>query len=296
MKVTTSADPILGRAMLVNVDIGVWEARKHDRDVTEKVNKRYGASADAGRWNKHLFGGKVESLSAVLNAAHAVRIMHYAQTLPWSDDGWRLLPTANYFNYTQELRKKIDEFWAVLEVFLKEYPRLLRTAKEKLNGMFRPEEYPATGAVRSKFHAEIEFAPVPASADFRVNLPAAELARMEQDVTNRVQEAVRLAMTDAWQRLGEVVYDLRERLVDGKYLRDTMVERIGAVAEALGRMNLTGDAHLEKVRKQALAELATLDVSSLRDDTKARTAAASKADEILKAMQGLYAPAKKEGK
>jgi len=37
----------------------------------------------------------------------------------------------------------------------------------------------------------------------------------------------------------------------GRHLRDTMVERIGAVAESLGQLNLTDDPYSRSWRKQA---------------------------------------------
>jgi hypothetical protein len=290
------APDILGRAILVNVDISAWEARKHDREMTEKVNKRAGAAPDAGRYHKHLFGGRVESLSAVQNAQHALRIMHYEQTLPWTDTGWRLLPTANHTAYTEAYRQHVIEIQKAVDAFVSQYPKLVRDAEKKLGpSMFRARDYPDVNEVRSRFNVSVDYSPVPAEGDFRVTLPKEEMARMEKSVRRRLQEAVKLAMTDAYQRLGEAVSDLREHLHDGKYLRDTMITRISDVADMLGRLNLTDDPNLEQVRKQAIKTLATADITGLRSDAKVRTKVAEDADAILKQMQGYYAPPK-EGK
>jgi len=291
------AADILGRAMLVNVVLGVWEARKHDKVVTDKVNQKYASSHDAGRWHKHLFGGSTESLGRVLTAASNVRLTHYAQTLPWSDSGWRILPTENYFQYTEAMRKAIAEYDKAAEEFVKDYPRLVREAKDKLNGMYRREDYPDASQVRAKYYATIDYAPVPAGEDFRVELPKAELAAMAKSVERGIQQSVQVAMAEAWQRLGKVVDELRPRLADGKYLRDTMISGVKEVAESLGRLNLTEDAALEAVRQQTLQDLGTLNVEVLKKDEGACQAAAKKADAILKQMAGLYVPAKKkEGK
>lgn len=287
-----AADPkqILGRAMLVNVCVSMWEGRKHDRKVTQEVNEQHNAASDAGRYHKHLFGGKIPELSAIITAAAGIRLAHYTQTLPWSDAGWRLLPTENYMQYTETLRKAIAKYSDAADNFEAAYTKLVRDAKEKLNGMFSAGDYPAANEVRGKYRASLEFSPLPAGGDFRITLPKQELARMAKEVEDRVVRSVGLAMEDAWSRLGDAVVDLREKLDDGKYLRESMIERLRGVAEVLGRLNLTGDTLLEDMRKRVLKDLAVFDAENLRKDEKVRAVAAQRADEILKAMQDVYTP------
>ncbi len=290
MTPTKKAPSILGRAMLVNVCVGIWSARKHDKQVTEKVNDEMAKNPRAGRYHKRLFGGDAPSHSRLVNASQVARCTHYAQTLPWEDSGWRLLPTANYFEYTEELRKVQERFERALETFLADYPTLVKNAREHLGDMYKEEDYPSINEIRHKFHISVEFAPLPAGDDFRVSLPKEELASISNSIEDRVAQAVADAMTDAWTRLGDVVSKLRPKLEDGKHLRATMIERVGEVAEILGRLNVTKDATLERTRKQILRDLATLDVEVLRDDDKARERAAKKADAILASMQSVYTP------
>lgn len=287
-------DSILGRAMLANVNIGLWEARKRDRKITEQVNAEYSTSQDAGSWHKRLFGGKPAELSAVITAGAHLRNLHWEQTLPWSDAGWRLLPTENYFAYTETMRKGRERFEAAVEAFVKAYPRLVREAEAKLNGMYNAADYPAASTVKYKYHVGLEFSPLPAGDDFRVSLPKKELDRVAKDVEERVTRAVESAMQEAWTRLGDSIMVLRVKLDDGKYLRESMVEQLKEVAEVLGRLNLTKDAALERTRKQVLTDLATFDVTALRDDKDVRADAAKKADAILKQMSSVYTPSKEE--
>jgi hypothetical protein len=284
------ADAILGRALLCNVRISTWEARKHDRAVTRHVNDEYSASPEAGRYHKNLFGGKVDSHQAVLAAAAAAREKHYELTLPWADGGQRILPTESYFDYVAVVREARDRFYVTLEEFLDEYPQLQRRAKEALAAMYRSEDYPAVGDVRRRFSFDLEFAPLPRASDFRVSLPDEEMERVGRELEAQLARSTQVAMTEAWKRLGEAVGILRGRLDDGRYLRERMVERIAEVAESLGRLNLTGDPKLEELRLQAVADLGALDVDVLRDDEDARTDAATKADNILNAVSVYYAP------
>lgn len=283
---------ILGRAMLANVWIGIWKARKHDRRVTSKVNDEMAAhNQHAGRYHKRLFGGDAPSHSTLVTAAHVARTTHYKQTLPWEDSGWRLLPTTNYFEYTKAMREAQVRFEKARDAFLKDYPNLVVAAKNKLGRMYRREDYPEVQHIKRKFHFEVQYGPVPASDDFRISLPKTEMAAMAKSVEDRVRNSVADAMADAWARLGDVVIELREKLDDGKYLRATMITRVGDVAQVLGRLNLTEDPALEQARKQVLRTLATLDVEALRENEKVRKQAAKDADSILASMKGIYTTA-----
>ena len=286
--------PILGRAMLVNVCVGMWTARKHDQEVTDKVNDELARNRRAGRYWKRLFGGEITSHSALVTAAQVARRTHYKHTLPWEDSGWRILPTANYFAYTEAMRDVQNRFENALETFISEYPKLVQQARERLGKMYRKADYPSANEIRRKFHIALEFSPLPASSDFRLSLPEKELTAMSRTIEDRVSRAVKEAMSDIWTRLGDAVVELREKLDDGKYLRDTMISRVGEVAEILGRLNVTEDQKLEQMRKKVIADLASLDVHSLKEDDKVRETAAKKADAILKQMAGVYSIPKKK--
>ena len=285
-------ESILGRAMLVNVWIGLWSARKHDPEVTEKVNAEMAGNRKAGRYHKRLFGGDAATHSRLVNATQVARCTHYKHTLPWEDAGWRLLPTSNYFEYTEAMRKVKDQYEKCLEEFLDDYPSLVEQAESRLGSMYRRDDYPTVSQVRTKFHFNIQFGPVPAGDDFRVTLPKEELMAMERGVEARVNQAVVDAMGDVWQRLGDTVTELRSKLHDGKYLRATMITKVAEMADICGRLNLTNDPKLAKAQQRVLKDLSGLDVETLRDDDKVRAAAAKKADAILATMKDVYSPPK----
>src|ERR1700684_3758739 len=108
---TLNPNELLTRAMLVNLSISSWAGTKYDRKVTAEVNASHGASSTAGRYNKSLMPDDAESYKALVKFIGKVRVdTHYAQTLPWSDTGWRLLPIKNYQAYTDAIRNAQHEF------------------------------------------------------------------------------------------------------------------------------------------------------------------------------------------
>ena len=81
-------------AMLVSLRINAWSGRLYDRQASNHVAAHHDASASAGRYNKRLLPkAAFAALTATMSAA---RSSHYDQSLPWDDQGSRLLTVANY--------------------------------------------------------------------------------------------------------------------------------------------------------------------------------------------------------
>jgi hypothetical protein len=301
MTTTTTEKRIHARAMLVRLSVSVWNGRRFDRKISEEVTREHGASEESGRWNKHLLGGRkaAPSHARTISSAGAMRVVFYAETLPWADEGWRLLPTSNYDVFVDRMRKARARFDADVETFLSDYPGLREKARALLNGMYREGDYPAEHELRSRYGVGIEFSPVPAEGDFRLDLPADQVADIERTTAARVERATADAMRSAWDRLRETVRKLRIRLADtearegkGAIFRDSLIENVREVCDVLTRLNVTDDPGLESVRAAVSEELASLNPAALRDFPSERQAAVRKADDILSRMSELYGGAK----
>ena len=84
---------ITEKAMLAAVHISIWTAVKHDRKVSRDVADQHGAHQGAGRYDKQLLRG-ADKLDELRTLAGQIRQYFYKITLPWSDEGFRLLPVS----------------------------------------------------------------------------------------------------------------------------------------------------------------------------------------------------------
>lgn len=281
---------LISRAMLASLRISSWSARKYDKKVTAETNAAHGADSDAGRYNKMLLPGDASSYKALTAHIAATREVHYAQTLAWSDDGWRLLPVLNYQKYTDKMRDARHTYETLLTEFLSDYPALQQAARVKLNGMYRDEDYPVD--VAGKYGFGVEFAPVPAGGDFRVQLSQAEIDVIATRTESRVKSAFEDAHRDAVKRLYVCVSRIHERLAvpagdKGGIFRDSLINNARELCDILSRMNITGDAQLESLRKQT-DSLATVQPDDLRNDAVTRIQTANAAQGILDSMMSVY--------
>src|SRR5260370_13657201 len=102
--------------MLCSVSIGVWSARKHDPEASQEIASLHRASSDAGRYNKLLVPRRaLEEIHKIINEA---RQEHYFMTLPWGDDGYRVLPAAAYMQHTEATRVHLDRFTPAVDSLL----------------------------------------------------------------------------------------------------------------------------------------------------------------------------------
>jgi hypothetical protein len=293
---STSTNPLVTKAVVASLSISAWTARKFDRKVTDETNKRNNAGSDAGRYNKLLIAK--EGLETLNKIAGQPRSLHYTMTQPWLDDGARVLPTALYIKYMNELRKLKQDFEAEAEKFALNYPSMIEDAKSRLNGMFNEADYPPAAMIRGRFDFDIKIFPAPSPDDFRVSIASEHLEEVKADIEARMREALDSAMRDARDRVVKVVGHMAERLkayrpATEKYraegiFHDSLVENVRELVGLLPAFNLTGDKAFAKI----IAEMDALcveDAASLRDKPKVRKEVAAKADEILSKVSAFMA-------
>ena len=273
-------------AVLVQLSISQWTARKYDRKISKEVADSHGASADAGRYNQVLLPAN-DALKNVHSKTQFIRGLFYENTLPWGLEGQQILPTGNYLNFINMFRKERAEWNSLVDTFITAYPALKAEAKRFLpNGMYDEADYPNPSDIYKRFKMDIAVFPVP-STDFRVQIGSDEMERVQLDVEARVKQAAQNAMFDVWQRLFDKVKHIAEKLADPKAIfRDSMIENARELCELLPKLNFADDPNLEKLRQEVEAKLAGNHPDALRNDPDLRRSTAEEANRIMDAMKG----------
>lgn len=273
------------KAMLVRLSVSMWTARRYDRTVSDKAAKDFKAENNAGRYNKMLVAQ--ESIAKIQKIVGEARDWHYTNTLPWQDDGQRILPAANYLKYTQAVSGFRSRFEAVTREFVNNYPGLVEEARQRLGDMYDSADYPQQSTISEKFGFDVVVSPIPAANDFRVNLNSGEIQRIQDDIEKRANLALTAAVKDLWERVREKVSKMQERLSSkDAVFRNSLVDNMVEMVELLPRLNLTNDPGLEAVRKEIEAKLCSFSPQVLRDDEDVRHQVADDAQAILEKMSG----------
>jgi hypothetical protein len=278
---------ITERAMLAAIHISVWTAIKHDRKVSREVAEQHGAYAGAGRYNKQLLR-EAERLESLRSLSGQIRQYFYKITLPWSDEGYRLLPAHFYFELTTKMREFEQAFAQQVEEFLAVYPSYIEQVRPELNGLFREEDYPSTDKLRNKFGVMLEVLPIPRGNDFRVKLSEEEQARVAREIDENVRQSLQRGTEDLWTRLKGVVAHLVERLNEPESrFNASLVTNIGELVALLPRLNVNQDEELNRFAGEIRDRLCGFTARDLKKNEILRAATANDAVQILAEMDAV---------
>lgn len=275
------------KGMLIRLSIGQWTARKLDKKVTNEISAQKAASADAGRYNKLLIAeNEIKKIQKISNEA---RIYHYEQTLLWNDDGNRLLPSANYFNYQAKMSQFKIDFENAVDNFILAYPALIADAQIRLNGMFNFSDYPTTDKIKTKYYFQTEINPIPNASDFRIDLNTEEVETIKKEIEEKTTRTINEAMKELYKRLFEVINHAAEALSDPeKIFRDSLIDNIRDICAIIPTLNITNDENLNSLAAEAKEKLAQQSPQNLREYGHHRQKAAENAKEIVNKMKDFF--------
>jgi hypothetical protein len=281
---------ISSSALLVELNISVWPASKLDREVTDKVNTDASAVRGASQTKKNLFAG-TSLRKDISDFAARVRLYHNKHTLPWADKGERMLPTKLFMEYKQTMNGFEQTFNMMCTNFFVEYPRLVADAPNNLGSMYKAEDYPEIEEVRMKFGFRRAVKPIPESGDFRLDIPAHDLAEMKNDYEKQYSDRLAEAMREPWERLHKTLVGMSEKLTDiegdesKKRYHDTLISNPIELCGLLTKLNVTNDPKLEEARRQLELTMLGADIESIKEDADSRSALKSKVDAILQKFE-----------
>lgn len=279
-----------GSAVIVNLSLSVWTARKLDKRVSQEVDEANATKTRAGNYHKNLLAGSGK-LEEITKLANAIRTWHYGITQPWGDNGDRILPMTLFTDYRAKLSEYETAFATAVNTFLNEYDTLVAAAAFQLGHLFNREDYPERDHIVAKFGFRYAFSPVPTAGDFRVDIGEQGLEELRTHYEGVMAERTSGMMRDAWERLYDVLSKMSERLTDDtdpqtgelkrKIFRDSLVDNAVEVCKLLRHFNVTNDTKLEAMRQQLEETMRGVDAQSLRDSDLLRDQTKQKVDALL---------------
>nr|WP_294506274.1 hypothetical protein [uncultured Rhodopila sp.] len=283
------------RALLVNTTVRVWSGEKRDKAITREICTMKGAENNAVRANKSLLG---EHIHGVQTAERGVRQAVSERTLPWMDDGTRILKGAAFMAFTEAMADPTRAFHGAVETFIDGYPEIRYEARRRLGDAFLESDFPPQARLKERFGVKLTYLPVPSTADFRVNLSDEEIAAVRRNAEEALRGTVNDAVRALLDRLQEPVARLSTRLrlfrraSNGKVqhpFRDSLIENVRAIVRLAPTLNLLDDPRIGELCADIEQHLTAHDPEQLRTSARLRESVADEADAILRRMQGAFA-------
>ena len=276
-------------AMLVEFNASVWTARKLDKKTTDEVvTSKNAAAKDAARVNKHLLAGRNE-LDVINTYVGSVRTYVYENTMPWSDSGIRLLPTASFLTFSQRMADSEQTFFSYVEDFIRVYPSLITAQAMALGDMFKRDDSPDVSEIERKFNFRLNFMPVPRAGDFRVDVGNDAQKELQEKLAKLADERVEAAMADVRERLKTHLMRMQDRLgydnVDGdrktRKFHDSLVTGALELCDMVKHLNIINDTTLDQARVGLVQALQGVDAKELRTNEAVRDDVRKNVDALL---------------
>lgn len=285
-----TATKLSERAMLIHVSCHGWTGRKKDRLASEDVCTRAKAAKEAVDVIAKLVPKK--KLDPIYHAKGRIDRKVEEMTLPWLTGGYNILPSDLFMSFRTEITKLIRGYTEAVNDLVKQWPSIVAAAPNRLGTLLSSKQIhlPTAAEVKAKFFVTFDVLPIPEVSDFRAKMREDEFQSVRQEVDASWQRLTTKALQEVWLRLADLVGKLGERMAekDTKF-RDSIVGNLKNFCELMPKFNLTNNADLEKIRREVMNGLASLDPEDLREIPNHRKKAAKDAQDIL-AKIGQYIP------
>lgn len=314
---TTDKYGLRERAILVRITTTMLGVSKKDKKASTDAAEKYNADSRAVSVNKNIWNVNNPIYKAIKTARGLITNTGEALTGPWSDSGWRVVSTQGYGNFRQVLDDLTADFYAKVEVFVKEYDSLKSEARRMLGSLYDESLYLPVEEIRDAFRITIETEVLPDRSNVILDLDAARAEQIVADAVANDQRRTKALTDDTHKRLREelegMVIALREYgdanpgKKRNRSFKNSLVSRMAQMADLLPALNITGDPKMNKLGQKIAADLTVLSADDLRGNKKPgdnrsegrreaeaatnRETTADKAEAILDDLDGVFGDA-----
>lgn len=308
--ITNNIPSIASSALLVSLNISVYEGRKKDKGVEEEIAVSKGArSSRAASVHKHLFANCPE-LEAIKTLRGKARVWLNNNTTPWDDGGTRLLPAVRFFEVDADASNMAKEFDTLVRRFEATYALTISKQAFELGSMFNRDEYPKMEEIAGKFSFNFSVRPLPLSGDFRVDIGNEGVKQLQERYEKEMIASTQRAQDGVVSRIKEMVERWTERMsatlafdetkVEEKReyddagtcikveivkprrpkLHESMLDAGLEMCQWLRDINITNDPKIDEARIKLEKALLPVDMKSLKESEDMQRSTLKKMEEI----------------
>lgn len=267
--------PAASRALLVRYRPTVWQATARDPEAT----KAAGLEASGSYVMKRLVDKRL--VNDIVAEAKSIRRDIEAATLPWSEEGERLLPAKGLDEFRALLAALSDRYDKVVDLFVADYERAVQSQRKKLGSLYNADDYPAISDVRGRFGLRVQYLPLPTGKEFdAIELPKRVRDELRRGTAQMADAAVRAAERYYMDRLKDVADKIQDQIANQKTkLRRGSYDYMKQLVDAADTMNILENRKLTKAAGLLRESVTDVDPYALRNDARCQSKALRALDE-----------------
>ena len=269
------------KAVMVRLKLRQFRPYAADSIATRAAEEGTGVRG-AGRYNKRLLKG-CKAFDETTRAFHELYTFHMKHTVPWLDEGARILPVEMYDKYVREFRQRKEVAEAAVERLAQDWPAIVKADVARLKGLGRWEDYPTD--VREKYGIEVRFQPVPHVGDWRVEISEQDKATLQASLQEADATIRKHLLETVMSPIRAIVNRLYEyRGEKGQRWHASLVEAVHDMLDRVPALNVNNDPEINALVDDIRRAMAGINNTALKNSQLARDKARESLGSILSKM------------
>lgn len=291
--VSDNIKTLADRAMLVRFSRKRLRTSVRDKALEKAVRQQSGD--DTVTVSKHLFRDPASPVRAVMRKYDELYRTHKEETLPWIDEGPRLLRSDRYMDYMTLMRNGIAEIEREVQPIVNNWDALVQQDIARRGSGAKLDDYPAAYEVEAQFSVDLQVMPLPSKSDFRVDVDDATkealdraLEMAEEKARNNIIMQMLKPVKAAADKLSVPIGE------EGSVFRNSLVDNVRESVRKAKELNISNDPELaagldaiEQEVTDTFGSEGNEGIESLRLNQTQRDKAKGKMDDILSKLGGL---------
>ena len=275
---------------LVELSISVPSGNKTDPVKTTELVTAHSADLGVAKVVKNIYSGSAVLVDAKKFVAK-VRQRHVGLTLPWSDNGPRLLPAFKLIDYMDEMNSNEQEFNGYRVKFAHDLPNLRTRAAFVAGNLYNPADYPSDEEIMDKWRWSLTYSDH-SPGDFRIDLDEASIEELKQQAARSVRERYNGSMQHI---LGETMAHCQRMVTQltpsdaldkhgnpvTKRLHETLITSLDSLVQMLSGCNLYQDRKIEEIVQACRKIVGAHSVEEWRNSETLRDKAVEAVEDVL---------------
>lgn len=273
------------KALLVDLHITNWTARKTDKSVSTEININKRTKNSGGKFIKNLLPDNpyMKEITRYVNLANTY---YMDMTLAWGNKQ-RLLAIDLLEEWTVNIKQIRDGWEKAVQDMKNNYEDSIENARHSLGELFDYADYPSPNDLRFTF--DIKYTSIP-STDFRVNLHKHIVEdirkQIHSDLENQVNDSIK-EIIQRFQRSISVLVDDLDR--EKGRLHASLFENLRLLIDTAGSLNVFNDPDVARIIAES-RELLINTPEEIRSNPAQKKLLVNKGTEILNRIKSYARP------
>lgn len=258
------------KGITVHLSRRLYNPYKYDSAATEAAETQMGTHR-AGRFSKRLLRNCVE-LKRAQQAYNTVYDFVIQNTLPWMDDGVRVLPNDLYLDFCQGVAQRKAAAEQAVKGLYEVWDQAVAKDRDFLGNMWNFHDYPTKEDMMAKWGIRITFAPIPTSTDFRIDMDDEDKRQLDEAVQEVQDQAGEYLLKEILKPVAAMADKLAVPIgAEGAIFRDSLVTNLQEVAARAKKLNINDDSRVSEIVGQIEKITKNVTPNTLRESQAVRS-------------------------